>query len=104
MASSMRRFDGVFPGDAGGEMLDVAIADVTLTYPQNQPEAEGAMVEAYRTGRQVTFVQDLNALASENVNLLNAVYNRNYNPQTRQPVEMVYANVALIGVNLAGLE
>lgn len=94
-------WQGNYVSGAGGEMLDAYVADITLTYPQLQPEATYALMDAYRTGRTVDLVQDLNALAAENVNWLNSSYNKNYAPSRRQSAEEVYLNVALLGVPLA---
>ena len=96
-------FDGQFPGDAGADFLDPEVADITKTYPALQPEATYALIGAYRTGRPVNFYQDLNGLAAENVNQLNAAIVRNWTPARRQSADMVYANIATIGVDLEGL-
>lgn len=76
-------WDAQYSGNPGVEFLDPAVADITLTYAQLQPEAWYSLVDTQRTGKLSWPYQDLNSLAANNINWLNAYYNRNAAPPTR---------------------
>lgn len=63
---TLHLFDAVYPGNPGSEFLLPEVADASKTYPPLQPEAEGELSEAYRTGRIVHIQQDLNSMAFNN--------------------------------------
>jgi hypothetical protein len=85
-------FDANYPGDPGSEFLAPAVADATKTYPPLQPEAWGALVDTYRTGRIAYVYQDINSLAHDN-EYPYVTYAPGTRPPQRQSIEDVIANI-----------